>query len=206
MRLSSARADLTGLPIFISVFHLELRQFPHVARAFNLSREDLDRRFARPWVTGTEIEHEDRRWAPGKAKLIIFEAPELGLEEMGLGRGWAAVGKNGVEVTETVLAQAGRGAEGRSTLEIVKAAIRAGARTPLALTEVLELIAGEYPAWRPSEQLAMAEQAVWELLHQGGIVLRGPEGPVASEHWPEILLSWGSWTGQPAQDLVLEAA
>jgi hypothetical protein len=187
------------------VFHLELRQFPHVARAFNLSREELDRRFARPWVSGAEIEHEDRTWMPGKAKLVIFEAPELGVGELGLGRGWAAVGKNGVEVTETVLAEAGRGAEGRSTLEIVKATVRGAARTPLAFTEVIEMIVAEYPSWRPSEQLAMAEQAVWELLHQGRLTLHEPEGPVAAERWSEILLNWGTWTGD-APELVLEAA
>ena len=179
-----------------------------MARAFNLSRDELDRRFARPWVTGTEIEHEDRRWSPGKAKLVIFEAPELGVEELGLGRGWAAVGKNGVEVTETVLAEAGRAAEGRSTVEIVKAAIRGAARTPLTLAETIELIVAEYPSWRPSEQLAMAEQAVWELLHQGRVVLRGPDGPLESERWSEVLLSWATWTGADGSTgrLVLEAA
>jgi hypothetical protein len=190
------------------VFHLELRQFPHVARAFNLTREELDRRFARPWVSGTEIEHEDRRWSPGKAKLVIFEAPELGLEELGLGRGWAAVGKNGVEVTETVLAEAGRAAEGRSTVEMVKAAIRGAARSSLTLTETIELVVAEYPSWRPSEQLAMAEQAVWELLHQGRIALHDADGPVEPERWSEALLSWGTWAGEGdgARGLVLEAA
>jgi hypothetical protein len=189
------------------VFHLELRQFPHVARAFNLSREELDRRFARPWATGIEIEHDDRRWMPAKAKLIIYEGPELGLEELGLGRGWAAVGKSGQEVTETVLAEAGRGAEGRATLEVVKAAVRAAARTPLTLPEVIALVAGDYPSWRPSEQLSVAEQAVWELLHQQHLLMRGPEGPVETERWSEVLLNWRSWTGQDGPDqAVLESA
>jgi len=42
------------------VFHVELRQFPHVARVFNLSREQLDARFACPWASGTTIRHEDQ--------------------------------------------------------------------------------------------------------------------------------------------------
>jgi hypothetical protein len=210
MKPGSARADLTGLAILAVVFHVELRQFPHLARAFNLSREELDRRFARPWVTGTEIEHDDRQWAPGKAKLTIYEGRELGVEELGLGRGWASVGKTGVEVTETVLAEAGRSAEGRSTVEVVKAAVRGAARTPLAFPDVIEMIARDYPAWRPSEQLAMGEQAVWELLHQGRLALRGPDGPIESGRWSEILLSWGTWTWTwtgdgAADDLVLEA-
>lgn len=194
----------SGLPTFSLVFHLELRQFPHLARAFNLSREELDRRFARPWVTGTEIEYEDRRWSPGKATLIIYEGPELQPQDLGLGRGWATVGKQGREVTETVLAEAGRGAEGRSTLEVVKVAVRDAARTPLTLPDVIALVAAEYPGWRPSEQLAIAEQAVWELLHQRRLRLRGAEGPVGSERWPELLLSWESWAGPGQDQLVLE--
>lgn len=204
MRTGSTRADLIGLPSFSPVFHLELRQFPNVARAFNLSREELDRRFARPWVTGIEIEHDDRRWSPARAKLIIYEGPELALGELGLGRGWATVGKHGHEVTETVLAEAGRGAEGRSTLEVVKAAVRGAARTPLTLPEVIALVAADYPRWRPSEQLSMAEQAVWELLHQKRLLLRGADGPVGSERWPEVLLRWESWTGEGAEQFVLE--
>jgi hypothetical protein len=188
------------------VFHLELRQFPHVARAFNLTREELDQRFARPWVSGVEVEHDDRRWAPGKAKLTIYEGPELGLEELGLGRGWANVGRTAQEVTETVLAQAQRGADGRSTLEMVKAAVRGAVRSPLSLPEVVELVVAEYPLWRASEQLAVAEQAVWELLHQGRLRLCGPEGALEAERWPEILLSWSSWTGAGAVGLFLEAA
>jgi hypothetical protein len=188
------------------VFHLELRQFPHVSRAFNLSREELDHRFARPWVTGIEIEYEDRQWTPGKAKLTIYEGPELKLEELGLGRGWAAVGKNSQEVTETILAQAQRGSEGRATLEMVKAAVRGAARTPLTLPEVVELVAADYPRWRPSEQLGMAEQAVWELLHQQRLALRGPDGVLSGEQWSAILLSWSCWTGSGAPGLLLEAS
>lgn len=185
------------------MFHLELRQFPHLARAFNLTRVELDQRFARPWATGTAVEHEDRSWTPGKAKLTIYEGPRLELEELGLGRGWATVGKTAQEVTETILAEAERGAGGRCTLEVVKAAVCGAARAPLALSAVIGLIGGEYPAWRPSEQLAVAEQAVWELLHQGRLTLRASSGPVAAAQWPEVLLSWAAWTGE-TEGLVLE--
>lgn len=43
------------------VFHLELRQFPHVARVFNLDRAELDARFLSPWVRGKMIDQDDRR-------------------------------------------------------------------------------------------------------------------------------------------------
>ncbi len=180
------------------MFHLELRQFPHVARAFNLSREELDRRFARPWVTGIEIEHDDRRWAPAKAKLVIYEGRSWASRSSASGAAGPRWARTALEVTETVLAEAGRDAEGRSTLEVVKAAVRGAARTPLALPEVIAMIGADYPSWRPSEQLAMAEQAVWELLHQGICCLRGPDGPIESERWSEILLSWRTWTGDGA--------
>jgi hypothetical protein len=185
------------------VFHVEIRQFPHATRAFNLTREQLDARFARPWVAGTEIEYEDRRWNPAKARLVVFEGPELGLEELGLGRGWQAVGKQGREVTETILAEVGPAGEGRGALELVKAEVRGAARAPLRLPEVIALVRAEYPASRPSEQLGLAEQAVWELLHQERIELRGASGALGAEDWPAVLLSWETWTGASAQDLVL---
>jgi len=102
------------------VFHLELRQFPHVARVFNLSREELDARFARPWASGTTIRHEDQAYVPDRGQLRVFEGPEIRREEMGLGRGWANVGRTSEEVTETVLAEAERGTETRSAVETFK--------------------------------------------------------------------------------------
>lgn len=188
------------------MFHLELRQFPHVARAFNLGREELDLRFARPWVSGTQVVHEDRRWTPDKARLTIFEGPEVRLEEMGLGRGWARVGQTSQEVTETVLAEAQRGAEGRSAVEMLKADLLRAAQTGIGLPEVIEIATARYPAWRASERLALAEQAVWEMLHQGRLTLSDLDGPVASERWQPILLAWPTWGAAAGEALRLRAA
>jgi hypothetical protein len=176
-----------------AVFHVELRQFPHVARAFNLSREELDLRFARPWVGGTSVAHEDRRWAPDRARLTIYEGPELAPEEMGLGRGWAQVGRTSREVTETVLAEAGRGAEAGSAVQTFKAMLQVAALAPVTFGQVVELAVGEYPLWRASERLALAEQAVWEMLHQGRMTLSTADGPVDSEQWQPLLLRWSTW-------------
>jgi hypothetical protein len=187
------------------VFHLELRQFPHVSRVFNLSRDELEARYARPWASGLPIEHEERRWEPGKAKLTIFEGPEIGLSEMGLGRGWQNVGRTAQEVTETVLAQAQRAAEGRSTVELFKAALRSAARQPMSFPEVLSLARQEFPRARPSEQLGVAEQSVWELLHQRGLTLQGPAGQLEGEHWAEVVMSFESWTGEADAEFTLEA-
>ena len=70
------------------MFHLELRQFPHVARAFNLTREQLDASVLRPLVAGRLVRWDDRNWSPEKVKLAIYEGPELVIEEIGMGRGW----------------------------------------------------------------------------------------------------------------------
>jgi len=188
------------------MFHLELRQFPHVARAFNLSREELDARFARPWISGSAIEHGDRRWTPDRARLRIFEGPELRAGEIGMGRGWATVGKTSKEVTETVLAEADRGSEGRSAVETFKGEVLTAARTAITFGEVMGLAATEYPLWRASERLALAEQAVWELLHQGALTLSGLDGPIERERWQPILLSWSTWTDAGPDPLLLEAA
>jgi hypothetical protein len=63
-----------------------------------------------------------------------------------------------------------------------------------------------WPQLRASERLAVAEQAVWELLHERRVTLvrgvpagaqPGPE-PIAEAEWQPALLAWGSWTGAGA--------
>jgi hypothetical protein len=190
----------------MAVFHLEMRQFPHVARVFNLSRVQLDTRFASPWVNGTVIEHEDRRFAPERARLTIYEGPVLRSDEIGLGRGWSAVTKSSQEVTETVLREAQRGAQASSAVQAFKAALRAAAATPVTFVEVVALAGRDYPHWRASQTLALAEQAVWELLHQGGLVLSRNGSPVPESDWQAIVLSWSSWSAAGAEALLLSAA
>ena len=86
------------------MFHVELRQFPHQARAFNLSREELDTRVIAPWVAGRAIELDDRRWSPERARLTIYESPHLTPDQLGMGRGWQSVTRDGVDVTARLLA------------------------------------------------------------------------------------------------------
>jgi hypothetical protein len=184
-----------------TVFHLELRQFPHVARAFNLSREELDARFARPWASGTVITYDDRRWAPERARLTIYEGPELRPDELGMGRGWSTVGKTSREVTETVLAEAQRGAGASATVRAFTAILGAAATAPMRFSEVMVLAAGEHPQWRPSEQLALAEQAVWEMLHHGQLTLIRDGEAVPADEWQPILLGWATWAGDAEFEL-----
>jgi hypothetical protein len=177
------------------MYHVELRQFPHVARVFNLSREELESRFVRPWIGGTIIEHEDRGWAPERSRLTILEGRELRTEELGMGRGWATATKNAADVTDALLAQVRRGAEARPEVEALKDAIAEVAATPLGFQDVMALAAAAHPHWRASQQLELAEQAVWEMLHQSRLDMTVNGSAVRRERWQPIVLSWATWAG-----------
>jgi hypothetical protein len=103
------------------------------------------------------------------------------------------VGRTSREVTETVLAEAARGAEAGSAVQTFKAMLQVAALAPVTFCQVVELAVGEYPLWRASERLALAEQAVWEMLHQGRMTLSTADGPVDSEQWQPLLLRWSTW-------------
>ena len=45
------------------------------------------------------------------------------------------------------------------------------------------------------EQLALAEQTVWEMLHQGRLAMSAAGQPVPRERWQAFVLSWESWAG-----------
>ena len=88
------------------MFHVELRQFPHQTRAFNLTRDELDARIVGPWIAGEVVELNEYRWLPDRATLTIYEGPQLEVADMGLGRGWQNVTRQGREVTQEVLIEA----------------------------------------------------------------------------------------------------
>jgi hypothetical protein len=56
---------------------------------------------------------------------------------------------------------------------------------------------------RASTRLALAEQAVWELLHQQRLTLTRADAVLPAEEWEAVLLDWDSWT---EGDLELQAA
>jgi hypothetical protein len=181
------------------MFHLELRQFPHTARVFNLERAELDEKFIRPWVRGEMIDHDDRRWPPERTKMRVLEGPELAQADMGMGRGWGNVTKTSQEVTDTVIAEAERGAQARPEVEALKVAVQEVAVRPVGFTDVIDLAVIGHPGWRASEQLSLAEQAVWELLHQGLLTMLADGRPVPREGWQDVVLDWATWSA-PAHE------
>lgn len=190
------------------MYHLELRQFPHVARVFNLDLDELQSRFLIPWGRGTMIDHDDRRWAPERTKLKVLEGPELQAAEMGMGRGWARASATGQDVTDLLLEQSRRGAQARPEIEALKEAIVGVASGEISFQDVVALAAAGHPAWRVSEQLELSEQAVWEMLHQGRLEIVTDGGWVTADQWLPIVMSWATWIGErePAMRLRVPAS
>jgi hypothetical protein len=192
-------------------YHVELKSFPHVARAFNLDRETLDRRFLSPFAAGEIIECDDRRWAAERTRLTVFEGEAVGDAARGLGRGWGEVTRGGREVTDAVLAEIQRGAGARTEVEALGRAIAEVAARPggIALPDAIALASAAQPGWLASEQLSLAEQAVWELLHRRRLEMLGADGsPVPQERWQGFVLSWAQWAGaeEPVRLRALGAA
>src|SRR5579875_3774102 len=173
-------------------YHVELKSFPNVARVFNIDRETLDRRFVTPFVAGETIEYDDRRWAADRTTLTIYEGEAVSAASRGLGRGWGEVTRRCHDVTDAVLAEIRRGVQARPEVEALKTAIAevAAGDEGIMLTDAIALAAAAQPGWRASEQLGLAEQGVWEMLHQGRLEMVEEDGaPVAPERWQAIVLS-----------------
>jgi hypothetical protein len=103
-------------------------------------------------------------------------------EDRGLGRGWASVTRVAENVTARVIEEA------RGSVERFKAELLTHGR--LTLHEVVALAGKRHPHARVSDRVALAERAVWELLHEGRLVL---EGHAERDQWGPVLLSWDAW-------------
>jgi hypothetical protein len=171
------------------VFHVELRQFPNSVRAFNLGREELMARIVGPWVSGAPVEWGERHWNPEKARIAIYEGRSLGQEEIGLGRGWANATRTGQEVTAQLLEEA----RVPPALERFKEDVCA--RVPVALSDLVVLAGQSHPEARLSDRLALAEQAVWQLLHEQRLRLVRAGETLSREAWGPTVLSWEAWRG-----------
>jgi hypothetical protein len=194
------------------VFHVELRQFPHVARTFNLDEPELRARVLDPWQRGEQVELGEHTWAPERARLKIYEGPELRPDEISMGRGWSNAVRSGEDVTDRLLRRAERPDAGASLAEFKQQVLIQCADGRIGIHQVLWLANEHRPEHRVSERLALAEQSVWELLHEGRVaMLRVPAGdasaaaePVARDSWQPILLDWATWSDSGAPSVLLE--
>lgn len=87
------------------MFHIELRQFPHNACAFNLTEVEVGE-IVEPWSRDEWIEVGERKWSPHQARLTVLEGPRLETEDLAMGRGWRNAQHKSQDVTESVIAQA----------------------------------------------------------------------------------------------------
>jgi hypothetical protein len=196
-----------------TAYHVEVRQFPNVARTFNLTRAQLDARVIAPWLAGQAVEMDDRKFSPDRAKLKIIEGPALRTDEIAIGRGWANAERAGQDATQRILARTATGSVGsvsggvNAPLEEFKERLlEACTGRRLELGGVVALAAQRDPRSRASECLALAEQAAWELLHQRRAALFGPDGDaVPRERWEDVVLAWESWATDGKQGPTLEA-
>ena len=176
------------------MFHVELRRFPHVARAFNLSAEEVGTRIVEPLARGAAVELDDRSFTAEKTRVTIYEGPAIAAEDRGLGRGWALVTKSGSDVTAALLdAARDRHRASGSSEGLKHQLLRAVDETGLALPDAVAMAARALPGRRASEALALGERAVWELLHAGSLALLREGSEVAPEEWEQVLLAWRSW-------------
>lgn len=157
------------------VFHLELRQFPHNACAFNLTEAELSRIVA-PWSRGEWIELGERKWSPHQARLTVLEGPRLPVEELAMGRGWRNAQHQSEDVTERVIARAPASA-GVAPASVAPASGETVAESsspdtelhpllgpdPIALLQAWRLAARRRPELSPSESLALAEATLSSL-------------------------------------------
>lgn len=179
------------------MFHVELRQGRELARAFNRDERAVRTLFIEPLRGDALFRYADKEWDPRRARLTVLEGRELRPDELMLGRGWQSAQKVGKDVTEALLARDLSG----GLEERIVGRLAAG---PLPLAEVVTMTAELLPGARVSQRLAVAEQAVWELLHREQAALRTAGGgdAVARERWQPTLLSADAWFGAQSPVLV----
>jgi hypothetical protein len=201
------------------MFHFEIRHFPHLTRSINQTREQVDA-IVRPWVAGESVILDDRRWSSERARLTIYEGPELTADQMGLGRSWGNVTRAGTDVTkqwldeaerQAVLAPQGAVSPKTSVTQLEQEILVRCAVAPLAVVNVLELVNAQHPGWRVSDRVALAERSIWELLHVERVAMVRAAGealePVGKEAWESVLLTWSTWTpAEPMAGVLLELA
>lgn len=172
------------------MFHVELRQFPHNACAFNLTEAELSQ-IVEPWSRDEWIELGERKWSPHQARLTVLDGPHLEVEDLAMGRGWRNAQHRSTDVTERVIARALASSTTPATAGTVAGTSAGGApaataeqgapsgdRASASLDTELHLLLGPDPAallqaWRlaaqrrpelpPSKSLALAESTLRSL-------------------------------------------
>jgi hypothetical protein len=144
----------------VSFYHLELRQFPHVARRFNQSEQQV-LALAKPWVGEEWIEEAERKWNMNEATLTILEGPKLSMADLAMGRGWRNAQRRSEDVTERVLGAFRKGGGGGGA-----GGARSGGGRDSTAADAGGGLAGTGDSWAPggSEFVLLADSLGLELF------------------------------------------
>ena len=142
------------------MFHLEVRQFPHSGRRFNMTPAEVGH-LLEAWVAGAPVALAERRWLPQQARLTILEGPELAAHQLSMGRGWRAAQRKARDVTERLLREArdafaGAGADAPREPGARDLTTLLGPQSE-ALLGAWRRVAERHPERSPSECLSLAE-------------------------------------------------
>jgi hypothetical protein len=182
------------------VYHVELKQHTEVARAFNLTEEELRQGLLEPLARGGGFRFADRDWDAGEVTPTIVEGRRLGPGELVIGLGWTNAVRLGTDVTEAILEAVRAEAQRREVVQRLSERIigRIGAG-PLELTAAAALVDDLLAGQSVSERLATAAQAAWELLQRRQAELVDGDGaPIDPDQWQQVLLGWASASGDQA--------
>lgn len=130
-------------------FHVEIRRSFHVARAFNLSEEELREQILIPWWEQITIELGDRDWDPADSSLTVLQGPDLAPSQLRVGQGWPEAERQSQDVTAQVLAAPPRPAalQGGSGVALLSGSPDAAHAAAAALA-ALDLLALDWAAVR----------------------------------------------------------
>lgn len=85
-------------------YHVRLsRRWLLTHQEFNLSRQEVLRRFVNPWRDGRQVLSGGRAWHPERARLVIYAGPRLTERQRALGQGWLKATEFGEDVTDRLL-------------------------------------------------------------------------------------------------------
>ncbi len=188
-----------------TVFHVQIQEGSDSVRAFNQSAAALRANVIVPWLAGDVIELGDMRWIPAKGDITILEGRRLRPDEISMGRGWNSAHKHAVDVTDAMLSR-GRGPGADPLVGFKERVLAQCAGGRIGAHQVVWLANVEYPASPVSERIALAERAIWELLHQGRLRIypsRSVE-PADPADWQAILLDWATWADPSGPAVLLE--
>jgi len=129
-------------------YHVQIQRGFRVARAFNLTEEELRARIVRPWSAGLPVALGDRDWDPAEAQISILAGPELDGPQLAMGQGWQSAERSGREVTAQLLRAA-------QSAVAVLAQTEAAAQATAAALEHLGLQAVPWDRGRTPAQAAL---------------------------------------------------